>query len=77
MPMNKFLFDHQLAAMKIDRSGSAEERAGAIAAMDGRARRIAHWRKANGLSNVGWPRDERAAIDKDQECDHPSKRSDP
>ena len=29
MPMNKFLFDHQLAAMKADRSGSAEERVAA------------------------------------------------
>ena len=46
MPMNKFLFDHQLAAMKV---GS-------------RAKRMADWRKANGLSNAGWPQDERPEL---------------
>ncbi len=59
MPMNRFLFDHQLAAMKVDRSGSAEERKQAIDLMGGRAKRIAEWRRANGLSNLGWPRDQR------------------
>jgi hypothetical protein len=59
MPMNQFLFDHQLAAMKVDRSGSAEERKIAFEAMGARAKRIAGWRKTNGLSNLGWPRDER------------------
>ncbi len=57
MPMNQFLFDHQLAAMRADRSGSAGERKEAFEAMAGRAKRIAEWRKANGLSNLGWPRD--------------------
>ena len=59
MPMNQFLFDHQLAAMKIDRSGSAEERRHAVELMGTRAKRMAEWRKANGLSNKGWPRDAR------------------
>lgn len=59
MPMNKFLFDHQLAAMKVDRSGSAEERKEAFEAMGNRAQRIANWRKTNGLTDLGWPRDER------------------
>ena len=59
MPMNQFLFDHQLAAMKTDQSGSAEERLEALETMGGRAKRIAEWRKANGLSNTGWPRDVR------------------
>ena len=59
MPMNQFLFDHQLAAIKVDRSGSAEERKEAFDAMGVRAQRIAKWRKTNGLSNLGWPHDER------------------
>lgn len=59
MPMNQFLFDHQLAAMKVDRSGSTEEREIAFEAMGVRAKRIASWRKTNGLSIIGWPRDER------------------
>lgn len=65
MPMNQFLFDHQLAAMKLDRSGSAEERKEAIDLMGKRAKRMAKWRKANGLSHQGWPRDERAPTRKD------------
>ncbi|AKM11872.1 hypothetical protein [Croceicoccus naphthovorans] len=63
--MNKFLFDHQLAAMKVDRSGSADDRKEAIDLMGGRAKRMAEWRKANGLSDLGWPHDERPADDKD------------
>lgn len=59
MPMNQFLFDHQLAAMKVDHSGSAEERKEAFKAMGDRAERIANWRKTSGLSVLGWPRDER------------------
>ena len=59
MPMNEFLFDHQLAAIKVDRSGSAEEREEAANLMDDRAKRIAEWRKDNHLSNQGWPGDER------------------
>lgn len=59
MPMNKFLFDHQLAAMKADRSGSAEERVAAANMVGGRAKQLAEWRKANGLSDRGWPTDER------------------
>lgn len=41
MPMNKFLFDHQLAAMKADRSGSAEERVAAADMVGGRAKQLA------------------------------------
>lgn len=59
MPMNQFLFDHQLAAMKADRSGSAEEHKEAADLMGARAKRMTEWRKANGLSSHGWPRDER------------------
>ena len=65
MPMNQFLFDHQLAAIKVDRSGSADERAQAVELLGGRAERIAEWRKARGLSNLGWPHDERQAAHKD------------
>ena len=64
MPMNQFLFDHQLAAMKIDRSGSAIERKKSVELMGTRAKQIAEWRKANGLSNIGWPRDDRAPTKK-------------
>ena len=66
MPMNKFLFDHQLAAMKVDRSGSAEEREEAADLMGGRAKRIAEWRKDNHLSNHGWPGDERPVTEEDE-----------
>ena len=59
MPMNQFLFDHQLAAIKADQSGSAEQRKDAFEAMGDRAKRIAKWGKTNGLSNLGWPGDER------------------
>ena len=65
MPMNKFLFDHQLAAMKVDRSGTAEERKDAIDLLGARAKRMAEWRKTNGLSGQGWPRDERGPADED------------
>ena len=66
MPMNQFLFDHQLAAMKADRSGTSEERKEAAEQLGGRAKRIADWRKVNGLSEEGWPRDERS--DEDEEA---------
>ena len=59
MPMNEFLFDHQLAAMKVDHSGSAKERKDAVALLGAQAERISQWRKASGLSDTGWPRDER------------------
>ena len=65
MPMNKFLFDHQLAAMKADRSGSPEERKEAAESMGNRAKRMADWRRANGLSDFGWPADERPISEKD------------
>lgn len=65
MPMNQFLFDHQLAAMKIDRSGTIDERTNAINQLGKRAKRIADWRKANGLSNLGWPHDRRLSLPKD------------
>ncbi|WAT18194.1 hypothetical protein OZN62_01040 [Aurantiacibacter sp. MUD11] len=63
--MNQFLFDHQLAAMKVDRSGSAEERKDAANLMGERAERMADWRKDNHLSNIGWPQDERSSAGKD------------
>ncbi|WP_375290083.1 hypothetical protein [Qipengyuania sp.] len=66
MPMNQFLFDHQLAAMKVDRSGSAEERSEAIEAVKDRAKRIADWREANGMSHLGWPREEYPMADEDE-----------
>ena len=59
MPMNQFLFDHQLAAMKADRSGCVEDRVDAADLMGARAKQLAEWRKANGLSDLGWPADER------------------
>ena len=62
MPMNKFLFDHQLAAMKVDGSGTAEERSAKADLVGSHAKRMVEWRKANGLSNVGWPRDERPKV---------------
>lgn len=66
MPMNQFLFDHQLAAMKIDSSGTTDERTDAINQMEQRAKRIADWRTANGLSNLGWPHDRRTSGSKER-----------
>lgn len=66
MPMNKLLFDHQLAAMKADRSGSPEERKEAAESMGHRAKRMADWRRTNSLSNLGWPADERPISEKDE-----------
>ncbi|MBB3034690.1 hypothetical protein [Alteriqipengyuania lutimaris] len=63
--MNKFLFNHQLAAMKADRSGSPEERKEAAESMGHRAKRMADWRRTNRLSNLGWPADERSSFEKD------------
>lgn len=59
MPMNQFLFDHQLAAMKIDGSGTAEMRKKSVELMGVQAKQITDWRKANGLSNIGWPNGKR------------------
>ena len=70
MPMNQFLFDQQLAAMKIDRSGTTAERTNAINQLGKRAKRIADWRKANGLSNLGWPNDHRISVPKDLYHEH-------
>ena len=66
MPMNKFLFDHQRAAMEADRSGSAEERKEAAELLGKRAKRMVDWRKTNGLSELGWPTDERPISEKDE-----------
>lgn len=63
MPMNQFLFDHQLAAMKVDQSGSTEERSEASEVMGNLAKRMAAWRKTNGLSDLGWPHDQRSPPD--------------
>lgn len=62
MPMNQFLFDHQISAMKADRSGTADERRALFQETGDQAGRIAAWRKANGLSNVGWPQDQRSSL---------------
>lgn len=59
MPMNQFLFDHQVAAMKVDHSGSAEDRKEAAEMLGARAKGMANWRKRNGPSESGSPRDER------------------
>lgn len=59
MPMNQFLFDHQIAAMKADRSGSPEERREAAERLADRSKRVADWRTTKGLSNLGWPHDKR------------------
>jgi hypothetical protein len=64
--MNQFLFDHQLAAMKVDGSGSADERKISVELMGSQAKKIADWRKTNGLSNIGWPRDKRSPIKRDK-----------
>ena len=66
MPMNQYLFDHQLAAMKVDKSVSAEERKETVELAGAFAEQIVQWRKANGLSDIGWPRDERPSARKER-----------
>jgi hypothetical protein len=61
MPMNQFLLDHQFAAMKVDGSGSNDERKEAAAVLESRAKRLANWRKASGFSEMSWPHSERSS----------------
>ena len=60
MPMNQFLFDHQIAAMKVDRSLSPDERVEAVAQLKDRAASISKWRRANGLSELAFLKDRQA-----------------
>ncbi len=59
MPVNALLFQHQLALMKADRLASVGSRSTMIDLVGHYARQITEWRSAEGLPNIGWPRDER------------------
>ena len=55
MPMNRLLFEHQIAKMNADASTCVIDRASMDEETARRAQDIANWRTAMGLSNTGWP----------------------
>lgn len=59
MAINELLYDHQLAMLNAQRAQSLEDRDTYLDLVGYYAKRITAWRRANGLSETGWPRDER------------------
>lgn len=59
MNVNQLLYDHQLAMLNAQRAQSPEDRAFCSGLVNHHAGRIAAWRRAEGLPETGWPRDER------------------
>ena len=62
MPMNRLLFDHQVAKLRADLSAIADnEDQGAARRdlMNRTAQRITDWRAKRGLPNIGWPTSDR------------------
>ena len=63
MPMNRLLFDHQVAKLRADLSAIADgEEQGAARRdlMNRTAQRITDWRALRGLPNIGWPSSDNA-----------------
>ncbi len=59
MDMNQLLYNHQLAKLNAQHSPSGKSRKSNFDLIDHYAGRITDWRRAEGLSDTGWPRDER------------------
>ena len=53
MPMNQIHFDPLLAVMRVDCSGSADEREEAFGAMGACTKQVVNLRRTNGLSELG------------------------
>jgi len=59
MDMNQLLYDHQLAKLNAQYSPSGKNFEYDVDLVGDYAGRITAWRRAEGLSETGWPRDER------------------
>lgn len=57
--MNQLLYDHQLAKLHAQYSPSGRNFEPDVDLVGHCAGRITAWRRAQGLSETGWPRDER------------------
>jgi hypothetical protein len=58
MDMNQLLYNHQLAKLNAQHSLSDQCRKSSFDLVGHYAGMIAAWRRANGLSQTGWPRNE-------------------
>ncbi len=59
MDLNQLLYNHQLAKLNAGHTPPGGDRDTYFDLVGYYARRITEWRRANGLSEIGWPRDER------------------
>jgi ribosome-binding protein aMBF1 (putative translation factor) len=59
MDMNQLLYHHQLAKLNAQHSRSDKNSDTNFDLVGHYAGRIADWRRAKGLPEAGWPRDER------------------
>ncbi|WP_144096590.1 hypothetical protein [Croceicoccus sediminis] len=59
MNLNQLLHDHQRAKLNAQRAPSREDCETYSDIIGHSAMLIADWRRAKGLSNIGWPQDER------------------
>lgn len=62
MDMNQLLFNHQVAQMNADRPGLEALRETHFDLVGYYAKRITAWRRAQGLSDIGWPREQRRDV---------------
>lgn len=58
MNVNQLLHNHQLAKLKAQHAHSRKDRDVNFDLVGHYAEQITAWRKAEGLSEIGWPRDE-------------------
>ena len=59
MSLNQLLYNHQLAKLNAQTAISQADRATYSELVGHYAQRITDYRRAHGLSDTGWPRDER------------------
>ena len=59
MTLNQLLYNHQLAKLNAQSAASRVDQETYFDLVGPYAKRITDYRRANGLSETGWPRDER------------------
>lgn len=59
MNLNQLLYNHQLAKLNAGQARVGADRDTYFDLVGYYAKRLTEWRRANGLSEIGWPRDER------------------
>ncbi|GGD44615.1 hypothetical protein [Croceicoccus pelagius] len=59
MNLNQLLHNHQRAKLNARQVRSSEDRETYFDLVGYYAKRITDWRRTKGLSDIGWPRDER------------------